>query len=230
MGGKTTIQSAPPAQSVSSQMSDYVKSLPALYEAQMKYDPQLVQQQLELLQQYGLPFAQAYKQAQDALYPETSALQEQLAGQAAEGMESGVPDYMRQQYQSDLRANLGTNIGSGIAADYTSRGLQQQQHDWQNYYRDLGLSLAGRQPLSQPQVSGQSGWMQGYQPNQALQYGASTYGSWAGSHSATHQPSPWGGLAQGAMGMVGGIASGGGTLGGFFQSSKRLKKNIKLWA
>lgn len=214
-GSKTEIVSAPPAQSVSGQMDDYVKSLPALYEAQMKYDPQLVQQQLELLQQYGLPFAQAYKQANDALYPETAQLQEQMAAQAGEGMSGEVPDWMRQEYQSNLRANLGTNVGSGIGADYMSRGMMQQKQDWQNYYRDLGLSLAGRQPLAQAGVTGQAGWMQQYQPQQALNYGANTYGSWAGSHSAMVHQNPWtqigAGFAQGAGEGIG-QAIGAGTL------------------
>lgn len=209
MGGSTTTVQAAPAPSVSSQMSDYVKSLPGLYEAQMKYDPKLVEQQLQLLQQYGLPFADAYKQANDALYPETAQLQEQLAGQASEGMESGVPASMKQAYQDELRANLGSNIGSGIGADYTSRSLINQQQQYQNYYRDLGLSLAGRQPLASPSVSGQAGWMQGYQPNQALNYGASTYGSQAQSMQAMYKPSIGGQIAGG---LSQGIGAGIGTL------------------
>lgn len=215
-GSKTQVVQAAPAPSTSDSMAEYVKSLPALYEAQMQYNPQLVEQELGLLQQYGLPFAQAYKQANDALYPETARLQEQLAAQASAGMEAGVPEAQRRMYQDQLRANLGTNAGSGVGADYTSRQMVNQQQQYQNYYRDLGLSLAGRQPLASAGVSGQANWMQGYTPQQALNYGASTYGSWAGSMQAQTTPSVWGqiggGLSQGigsglGMGMGYGMMS-----------------------
>jgi hypothetical protein len=228
-GSKTEVVQAAPAPSTSDSMAEYVKSLPALYQAQMQYNPQLVEQELGLLQQYGLPFAQAYKQANDALYPETAQLQEQLAGQASAGIEAGVPEAQRKMYQDQIRANLGTNAGSGVGADYTSRQMVNQQQQYQNYYRDLGLSLAGRQPLASAGVSGQANWMQGYTPQQALNYGASTYGSWAGSMQAGQSQSPWATLAGGAMGMTGQILGGmaqGGT--GFF-SSQRYKKNIRLW-
>ena len=229
-GGGTTIQSSAPApQTTAESMADYVASLPDLYEAQMQYSPQMVQQQLGLLQQYGTQFGQAAKDTQAAMYPETSALQEQLATQAGTGMEQGLSPEEMQQYRDIYAANLGTNAGSGMGADYMGSSLMQANTARKDYYRNLGLSVAGRQPLSQGGVTGQPQWMQGYQPSQALNYGANTYGSYAGSFDTAYQPSPWGGIAQGALGAVGSIVGGmakGAT--GFF-SSQRLKKNIKLW-
>lgn len=181
-GGETTnvYQPTPEkAPSVGQQMNEYVESLPALYEAQMKYDPLIAQQQLEMMQQYGGQYGEAMRGINEALYPETAGLQEQMAGQATERMEAGVPQEQQDAYIDQLRSNLGTNVGSGIGADYTSRGMLQQQQEYQDYYRNLGLSLAGRQPLAQGQQPGTTGYMQQYQPGQALDYGANTYGSYS---------------------------------------------------
>lgn len=176
----------PAAPSTSEAVQAWVQSMPQVYETQMQYAPKQAQQQVELAQQYAQPLGQAYQQAQAAMYPETSALQEQLATQASQGMTSEVPDWMRQEYLSNLRANLGTNIGSPIGADYTSRGLLQQKQDWQSYYRDLGLSVAGRQPLSQPQTPATSDYMSQFTPTANMDYMANTYGKYANAYSSMY--------------------------------------------
>ena len=172
-GGSTTqvIQPTPaPAPSTAEAIQEYVKSLPALYAAQLQYAPQEAAQQVQLAQQYAAPLAEAYKQANETLYPGTSSLQEQLASQAQQGSSGQVPSWMRDQYQSDLKAQLGTNASSGIGADYVSRGLLQQQQQYQQYYQNLGLSLAGRQPLAQAQSPGYTNQLGNYNPGQALGY------------------------------------------------------------
>lgn len=227
--GSTTIESQAPApQSVSSSMSDYVSSLPALYQAQMQYEPQMQAMNLAMLQQYGTQFGQAYKDINSAMYPETAALQEKLATQASEGMSGDMPQWAKDSYRNEMNANLGTNVGSGIGADYASRGMMEQQKGWQDYYRNLGLSVAGRQPLAQGGTTPQTNYMQGYQPAQALNYNASNYGSWAGSYSSAQQANPWAQMGGALIGATGNVLGGMATAGTL--SSIRFKKNVIKWA
>ena len=173
-GGSTThVSQAPAPQSTTSSMKDYAESLPAVYQAQLQYEPLMQQQNLAMLQQYGTQFGQAYKGMNDAMYPETAGLQEQIAAKASAGMNSEMPSWAKDAYRSEMNANLGTNAGSPIGADYASRGMLEQQKNWNDYYTNLGLSAAGRQPLAQGGVTPQTNYMQGYQPAQALANNAS---------------------------------------------------------
>jgi hypothetical protein len=176
-GTQVYTPTAPAAPSVSSSITDYVNALPQLYAAQMQYAPLEAAQQVQLAQQYAAPLAQAYQSAQDILYPGTSQLQEQLAQQAQQGLTAGVPDYARQQYQSDMNAQLGTNVNSGIGADYVSRNLMNQQQQYQQYYQNLGLSLAGRQPLVNPTSPQTTNQMSQLSAGDILGYNSSIYGS-----------------------------------------------------
>lgn len=193
MGCGSSKPSAPTPQAPSPQdsVNAWVSALPAIYNAQMQYAPQEAAQQVQIAQQTDLPLAQAQKSAMDALYPQTSALQENLATQANQGIQEGIPDWMKQQYQSDMNAQLGNNAGSGIGADYMSRGLLQQNQNWKQYYQNMGLSLAGRQPLAEPQSAGYSNYMSGFTPGGVLQgqnnnyaTAANIYGTKAGYQSA----------------------------------------------
>ena len=221
-GGSTTqvIQPTPPPQpSTADAIKAYVDSLPQLYEAQMKYAPLEAQQQVELAQQYAIPLAQAYKSAQETLYPGTSALQESLAAQAQEGMSGDVPQSLAEQYRSDLRAEVGPNAGAGIGADYVSRNLVNQREQYKNYYQNLGLSLAGRQPLAQPSSPNYTNQLANYNPGQALNYTASNYGVYAGASrpivSQNQSGTPNWALGMNAAGnlLQGVSGSGGGFMG-----------------
>jgi hypothetical protein len=182
--GTSIEQPTPTSQpSTAEAVNAWVQSMPQVYQTQMQYAPLQAQQQVELAQQYAQPLGEAYKTAQAAMYPETSKLQEQLATQASEGMQSNVPDWMRQEYLSNLNANLGSNAGSGIGADYASRGLLQQKQDWQSYYRDLGLSVAGRQPLTQATTPTTSDYMSNFSPNSNMNYMANTYGTYSNAYA-----------------------------------------------
>lgn len=161
-------------------VQDWVNALPQVYQAQQQYAPQQAQQQLDLAQQYSLPLAQVYQNAQSSLYPKTTALQENLADQATQGMNSQVPDWMQQAYRSNVNAQLGQNAGSPIGADYMSRGLLQQQQDWQNYYRNLGLQVTQRQPLIQAQQPMTSDYMSNFNPNAIMSSNNQNYGTAAG--------------------------------------------------
>lgn len=209
--GKTSIEQ-PAAPSVQSSISDYVQNYPALFNLQQQYAPQEAAQQVSLAQQYAAPLGQAYQQAQAAMYPNETALSNTLTQQAQEGMTSQVPDWMRDQYQSDLRANLGTNIGSPIGADFTSRGLLEQQNQWQQYYQNLGLSITGRQPVYSATTPQTNNILSGYTPQGVLNYNSSNYGTAANIYGTQQQSASQGNsylnALMGGVGTVGGAALG----------------------
>jgi len=186
MGSTPEIPATPAAPTAGENMQDWISNYPAMFALQQQYAPLEAQQQVELAQTYAQPLGEAYQKANAAMYPETSAIQEKLATQALTGMESGVPDWQRAQYLSDVNANLGTNVGSGIGADYVSRGLLQQQQDWQNYYRDLGLSTAGRQPLATAQSPSYSNYASTYTPGQVAGTNSQNYGNYANAYSSMY--------------------------------------------
>jgi hypothetical protein len=228
MGTKISQPETPAAPTAAQNMQDWIQNYPAMFALQQQYAPLEAQQQVELAQQYAQPLGEAYKAANDAMYPETAKIQETLANQALAGMESGVPDWQKAQYQSDLNANLGSNIGSGIGADYVSRGMLQQQQDWQNYYRDLGLSVAGRQPLATAQSPSYSNYASTYTPGQVATTNAQNYGSYANAYSNMYNTN-----ANYASNMFGNYLQAGqmgaGAMAGML-SSIRYKTNIRLWA
>jgi len=214
MGG-TTIQQPqqPQAPSVQSSMADYVANYPAMMALQQKYAPQEAALQVQLAQQYAQPLGEAYKTAQEAMYPGETAITNNLNQQVQEGMQSQVPDWMKQEYLSNLNANMGTNAGSPIAADYVSRGLLQQKQDYQNYYRNLGLSITGRQPVYQAQQPQTTNQLSSYTPQSVLGYNSNIYGTQAGMYNTQYQgysnnanaSPPW----LNAVGSIGGSLAGG---------------------
>lgn len=199
-GGDTTYvqaPAAPQAPSVQGSMQDYVQNLPAMYEAQLEYIPK---------------FAGLAQQVAEETYPITSGLQESLAGQAERGMQEGVPDWMREEYLSGIRAQLGENVRSPLGADAVSRGLMNQAEQQRRYSQQLALSLAGRQQLVQPPsyqtIQGGftpgsvMGFNQGVYGTQANIYG--TQASIAAQNAAfANQPSPWGQVAGSIAGGLG---------------------------
>jgi hypothetical protein len=237
--GSTSIE-APSAPSTTSSVQDWAANLPAVYDAQLKYAPQQAQQQLALTQQYATPMAQALQDAQSALYPQTTALQENLAGQATAGMTQDVPQWMQDAYRSNVNAQLGNNAASPIGADYMSRGLLQQQQDWKQYYQNMGLSLTGRQPLTQASTPATTDYMSGFTPGSVMSSNNQNYGTAANIYSTQQQAATAQNAAMmnligsgiGAAGSVGGSMFGlGGTFGKALPSSSmRYKNRIKKWA
>jgi hypothetical protein len=242
MGGQPETPQPAAAQaapSTAEAVNAWVASLPAVYQAQLDYAPKEAAQQVALAQQYAAPMGEAMLSAQNAMYPETTALQENLAVQAKEGMQSQMPEWYKDQYLSNFRANLGTNIGAPVAAADTSRGLLQQQKDWGDYYRNMALSVTGRQPLTQASTPQTSNWMQGYTPNSVMNYTQQGYGTQMQNQASIYGSQMGYAGQMGAsnnqmFGQIMGSALGGAgsALGGFGMglSSIRYKKNIKLWA
>jgi hypothetical protein len=183
---KISAPATPAAPTPAETAEQYEAALPIYWENQLKYAPLEAQQQVQMAQQYALPLAQAYKQANDVMNPETAGLQEQLAAQAGQGMTQGLSDAERQQYQSDLGAQLGANAGSGIGADYMSRNMLLQQQQRQDYWRNLGLSVAGRQPLTTAQPVNSLNYMQNYTPTANANFVGGNYGNYSQAYSSMY--------------------------------------------
>jgi hypothetical protein len=232
--GSTSISTpeTPQAPSTAESIQAWVDSMPAVFAEQQRQAPLEAAQQVSLAQQYAQPLGEAMKSAQDALYPQTSKLQEQLATQALQGMSSSMPDWMKQQYQSDFNANLGTNAGSGMGADYMSRGLLQQGQDWQKYYQNLGLSVAGRQPLSQASTPGYSNYASSFTPQSVMNYNSQNYGNYSNAYANMYGTNQQAQASNNSMwsSIIGGGLGGAGTAAGGIWSARRYKTNIKLWA
>jgi len=154
MGSKKSSSPPQPAYQVpqpptaAQNMQDYITNYPKLFALQQEYDPKLAQQQLDLLEEFGPQYDQIINEQQKAISPYTYGLTEQLAKIASEGMAGGPNQQFQRQYLDQLRAEVGPNAGSGIGADYVSRGFNQQNEDFKRYYQNLGTSLIGRMPLT----------------------------------------------------------------------------------
>lgn len=182
-GGSSTTVINPtpdPAPTQYESAQDWAKAMPTIYQTQLEYAPKEAQMQYDLMSKYALPLAQLEKSYQEQLNPETSKLQEEMAASAREGMNATeMPDWMKKNYRDEMKANLGSNVGSPIAADYMSTGMQKQLFNQQKYYNDLGLSLAGRQPLvsgAQPQATN---YMSSATPSAGMSFDSANYGSFS---------------------------------------------------
>lgn len=210
-GGTEVVYPTAPAQpSTADAVNAWVAAMPQMYQTQMQYAPLQAQQQVALAQQYAQPLGEAYLTAQKAMYPEEYALREDLMAQAKEGMQGGVPQWMTDQYNDAIRANLGTNAGSQIGADYTATGLMRMQQDWKNYYQNMALSLSGNQPVYNATSPQYSDYMSGFTPNSVMGYISGNYGSFADAStrgSTIQKSNPWQNAGY-AMQGVGSLMSG----------------------
>lgn len=228
-GSPQVIQpAAPPAPpSAGAQIQDYIQNYPKLVALQEQYNPQTAALDYNLYSQYAPLYTQLAQDVQNQVYPQTSQLQEQLATQALDGMNSQLPDWAKQQYESNFNAGLGMNANAPLGVSDRNVGLLSLQKQWQDYYRDLGLSVAGRQPLQTTANPSFQNAASSQNTNPFLQYGASTYGSQVAGYGAqvagTQYYRPGGGFSP--LGALGGAsvgagipfigAGGGALLGGF---------------
>jgi hypothetical protein len=223
--GSTKISqpSTPAAPTTAQNMQDYVNNLPALYDAQLKYSPLFNQQDYEQTAIY----APLMKSIQDQMYPNTSAIPEQIAGIASQGATGELSDAQKSTYQDAFRAEIGNQAGSGMGADYVSRNMQNQQFEQQKYYQNMALSVAGMQPLSQS-----GSYQQAYNPSSTYSYGQvagdnmSGYGSYAGAYSSMYNTN--GQLRANVNSVNQGYAQMGVQgLGSMMMSSIVLKENVE---
>ena len=190
MGSKSPTYTAPTPPSVTSSISDLISNTPQLVELQKQYAPELAQLEYDI---------------QQKLYPQQAQLGENLAQTATEGMSSSLPDWMKQEYLSNMRANLGENSKSMIGSDYLSRGLMQQGEDWKRYYQNMGMSLSNKVPMAQSNYSP----TQSFTPSSVMNYNASTYSpymsGWSNAQQLNQQSPAW----MNMLGSLGGAALGG---------------------
>jgi len=135
--GKDKTPEAPKVPSYDEQMQAYIRNIPALTQAQ--YNAQ---------QQYALPMAQNQKDVYEQLYPGQSAIGEEYAGIARQDATGELNDMEREQYLSDIRANLGTNAGSQIGSTALAREMFNAGQSKKQGGLQLGLALSGRMPVA----------------------------------------------------------------------------------
>jgi hypothetical protein len=92
-----------------------------------------------------------------------------------------MPDWMRKSALSDMNAQLGPNASSPIGADYVSRGMQKQLFNQQQYYQNMGMSLAGKQPLTTAQAPATNNYSSTFTPSNVMNYLSNNYGTYAQS-------------------------------------------------
>ena len=119
------------------QMDTYIANQPKLNQAM--YDAQM---------QYAGPMAANQRDVYAQLYPEQAALSEKMSGIASTDMEGELTDLERQKYQSDISANLGTNVGSQIGATALAREMFGAGQAKKQGGLNLGLALSGRIPTA----------------------------------------------------------------------------------
>jgi len=148
-------------------------------------------------------------------------------------MTQGLSDAETSQYRSDLGAQLGANAGSGIGADYMSRNMLLQQQQRQDYWRNLGLSVAGRQPLTTAQPVNSLNYMQNYTPTANANFVGQGYGNYSNAYSSMYNANANMQASQNQMygNMIGGAMGAAGSMGGamILASSQRYKDNVVAW-
>jgi len=237
-GGGQAQPQAPPTPQAGTSITEFIENQPRLFELQQEQAPQEAQLQLELLQEFGPQLGAAARDAQRAVNPETSAIQEELAGTARARMRGeGISQAERDQFLSDFSGQLGTNAGSPIGAFDTSRNLMLMNQQRQREGENLGLSLAGRQPLAQPAAPTTNNISGSLSPGDILGFNSSNFGSQAnifGSQAGMYNGDVAAATARRGqtMSMIGsiggGLLSAGGSMGaaGIMASSRTLKHDI----
>lgn len=203
---KDSGQGAPPAPPTSTgSVSEYISNYPRLIEAQ---------------EQYGGRDLASQRAAQEFAYPELAGMSQDLMGQISQGMNESVPDWYASQVQDTLKSQLGRNLVYNPQAQ-ESFGLRTQEahKGYQDYYRNLAMSMANKQPVFQSQSP-----TAGYTPQGVMGMQASTYSpymnAWSGQQnrqfqqSMSNQQMPWMAL-QGAGNLMSGVGSFGGQGSGF---------------
>lgn len=179
MDSQASAPNTPQAPSVGDQINSYIGSLPSLVSASNQYSPQIAQQNTQMTAQNAPMLAQI----QQSLYPQLTALQNNIASTASSNITNGMPAAMAAQYQDSFRGQIGDNNNSGIGADYVSRAMQAQQQSYAQNWAQIGNAATGQNPLYNVNGYAPTNIASSYTPSSALQYGANTYGSYASSYA-----------------------------------------------
>lgn len=150
MGGTKIVQSTPPAAPTAGQSAaEYAAALPQILQAQLEFQPQFDQAQLESFRQLGPQFAQVSRDVLEQFSPTLASLDEELAKQALQLSETGLSESARDLFRDEFKSLVGNQVNSGIGADFISSGLVRANEEARNFGRNLGLSLQGKVPISQ---------------------------------------------------------------------------------
>jgi len=208
----------PAAPSTAEAVRAWAETMPQVFAEQQRQAPLEAQQQLELLQQYGQPLGQAALEAQRALYPSEYAISDEMQRQIQEGISGEVPEWYTQQYEDYAKSVLGENIASPLGAGDYARGMLEQQKGWGDYYRNLGMSFTGRQPIYQPQQPQTSNYMAGYTPQAVMGQMGTNYGNYMSGYGSMYGANATLGASRNKMlgQMVGGGLGALGTWGASF--------------
>jgi hypothetical protein len=215
-------------------LAEQIRLQPELLAARQQYDPQFNQLDFEALKTYTPLVNDLMAQEQQRLSPNQYALNEDLARQALEGSKADLPALMKQSALDTYRSEIGSNVGSPIGAEYTSRNLAQLGEQYRNNYQNMGLSLLNKFPTQAQSATPQGAQSFSQQSmGNALNSNINAYGAYNNAMANSfYQPAPrsggfnttgaLGGAATGAMAgsmfgpwgtAIGGI--GGGLMGAF---------------
>ena len=182
--------SVPSAPSYSSTIQDYIKNYPDIY---------------KLMEEYAPKQALLQKQTYENLYPNQAGLGEQLGGIASQGMTADAPDWYTQKTRDQLKSTFGRNlVYNPQAQEQYGTGMQQAAYDWQKYYQQMGLSLAGKTPVYGADTS----MTQSYTPSQTAQYASNNYGNYLGAWGQVNPAYTRGGGGYNMAGGLGGMGAG----------------------
>ena len=243
-----------PAGDYSKSLKTYLKFLPKLLSgeqgARQTYDPQRIEEQMQLQDTYGARQSQQQLDALQRLDPQGVAIRQQLGNAVSGDLASGynLPAGLKTQVTSQIRAAeaaRGQTLGNAaISAESIYSGNAANQL-YQQHLQNASGFLAGSTPEQQltlvqpvtpdrtsqyvnPSAPGQLG-QNNYQ-NMLAQYQlaqgnargiGSTIGGIAGTAIGAYYGGPVGAQAGGAVG-----SAGGGAIGGYF-SDARKKNHIE---
>jgi hypothetical protein len=198
MGSTKIVQpSPPPAPTATQAAEDFSRSLPIYYQTALQYEPKIAQMEYDI---------------QSQLYPQETALRQQIGQDTLAGLRQSVPEWYNQGIRDTLKAQFGRNlVYNPQAQEQYGLATNQAARDWKNYYTNIGLSMAGRIPVTTP-----NNIMSSYTPQANMNFAQQGYGTGAGiygtqmqNYTSQSQYNPWMNLA----GSIGGSIAGAGTYG-----------------
>jgi hypothetical protein len=188
-------------------LQEQINLQPQLLEARQKYDPQFNALDFQQLQQYLPQLNDLVSAEQARMSPNQYALNEDLAKQALEGSKADLPSLMKQSALDTFRSEIGSNVGSPIGAEYTSRNLAQLGEQYRNNYQNMGLSLLNKFPTQtqSPNLQGSQG-LSAQNLNSAYGNNVGAYGAYQSAlANSYYQPAPRSGMNMG--GVLGGLGA-----------------------
>lgn len=211
---KVSEPSAPNVPTLDQSLQSFLNYYPQMVSADIAQSPRLAQAQMDLINQFGAPTGMAIREANELINPELAKLQKDLIGQVTQGITGNLPDILKDQFLSDLRANVGTNVGSEMGGTEIAKQLFNLGEERRQSFMNPALSLFSQLPTTTaytPQVASTA--TSGFTPSTAMGYNqnyANTLSNLYNTQMQFYQNQPgdiWsqmmGGLAGSATGALG---------------------------